>query len=952
MVKELENAYKMFNLLGIGFFILDNDFKTLYVNNAFKSILGIEGDVDNVSILDLLSFTISGDREDLLKKLSDEPVISEYELHLVHGEYEFYVVMNISRLNEQLLGVMKNVTQYAGCISLNRNKSEHKEYEKMFRENSERLEMALIGSGAGLWDYNLKTGKIWQNDLWVRTLGYCEDEINSDAAFWLEMIHPDDKWHTELTLEKYLKGEIPLYRNEFRVRAKDGSWKWILPTGKTIEWDALGNPLRIVGIYKDITSRKEYETELERNLLQQEMLSEIAIHLNDLDDFTIKINQVLKIMGEHTDVSRVTIFENGSEDKTTSMIFEWCNEGVASQKENSQGLPLIVSWKEIISKEGMIFYRDTTVMPENIREIIQAQGIFSFIVYPLNISGKFSGMISFIENSQHKIWSKSELELLRTISGIISNAYERKFVEINLKMAIEKAEEANKAKSQFLANISHELRTPMNGIIGISGMLLKYKTQNLTEKQLEGLKGIQISGNRLLDLINDLLDLSKIEAGKMIVILAPFSLDQLFYNLRIIVSNLIKAKNIQLVIRKSEHISDRIISDEKKIYQILLNLLGNAVKFTAKGKIVLRVHTLNERLYFEVIDEGIGISKEDLGSVFEEFKQVDNSATRKFQGTGLGLAICKRLVQLLKGEVEIESELNVGTLVRFYVPYKPENETPYKKAPATSHLNDIYTENVTLKKILVVEDEKLTLHVFKEFLMNENYQIITAEDGKSGYMSVLSYNPDVIILDIGLPEMSGIEVLEKLRGDERYTNTPVILCSINDTDIPTSYLNECTYFLRKPVVDTELKYFINKLLRLKSDVQFKVLLLDVSNELADMERFMNEAKIPVFHLCDSSFFLEEINYIRPRVIFVNKTSSDNVNIPDIIKYIRRSHVPEIHEIYLIIYTDEEYYRSIVDHIPSEKIIFYNKSQKMDLSKWIREIKELFPATENDASSNA
>jgi PAS domain S-box-containing protein len=820
-----------------------------------------------------------------------------------------------------------------GTFGISWDITDQKKYEKELKENSERLEMALLGSGSGFWDWNLLTGEVYHSERWANMLGYDQNEIKPDLISWQKLLHSDDKWHVDSALEKHLKGETPFYRDEYRLKAKDGSWKWVLDTGKVIERDANYLPLRAVGTHIDITIQKEYEAQLEKNVLQLKILSEIAMDLNSVHDFEFEIRNVLKIVGEHTNVSSVVIFENQPDNKNAFLTFEWCNVNIEPFQEEMKIFSYddMPDWTEMLLKKGLRFTQnDLLSLPDKTRKIFESQNILSFIAYPIMISGKYSGFISFNDCARHSVWNKSDLELLLTISGIISNAYERRVAEINLKQAIAKAESANKAKSQFLANITHELRTPMNGILGISGMLLKYKNQNLTEKQLEGLKGIQQSGNRLLDMINDLLDISKIEAGKMVAKLEPFSLDQLFYNLRILTTNLIKDKKLQLVIKKSMHIPDRIISDEKKLHQILLNLLGNSVKFTESGKITLCVHTLNEKLYFEVTDEGIGISKENLPVLFEEFRQIDNSVTRKYQGTGLGLAICKKLVLLLDGEIHIESELNVGTTVKFWIPYKLEKESQPQSNDSSSFLDNKSIDNALQKKILIIEDEQLTLYLFKEFLNRRNFQIITADNGESGYRSVLSDNPDAIILDLGLPDMPGTDILKKIRSDARYIKTPVIICSINDTNIPMEYINEYTCFLRKPVIDIELNYYIDKLLRLNSNVHYQVLLLDTYRELFQLEQALADIRIPVLILCDGSFFLDEINYNRPIVIVLNKTLHDNINILDISRYIRRSQISEIKNCNLIIYTDQSYYDTIITYINQEKVFFYDRNQYINM----------------------
>ena len=830
-----------------------------------------------------------------------------------------------------------------GTFGISWDITDQKRIEKELRENSERLEMAMLGSGSGFWDWNIQTREVYYSDQWAAIIGYDRNEIRPEISSWVELVHPDDKWHIDLTLEKHLNGETDFFKDEYRLKAKDGTWKWVLNIGKIIERDAHNTPVRVVGTHKDITTRKEYEAQLEKNLLQQELLSDIAINLNSIEDFEKKIRNVLKIIGEHTDVSRVVIFENQPDNETARLTFEWCNININPHQEempilNYSNLP---QWNEILLKDGLkIGHEELKILPDEQRKIFESQNILTFIAYPILISEEFAGFISFNDCVLKRDWNKTELELLRTISGIISNAYERRLSEINLEKALKKAEEANKTKSEFIANVSHELRTPLNGILGISGMLLKHHVSNLTEKQMEGLKLIQLSGNRLLDLINDLLDLSKIEAGKMTVTLAPFSLDVLFYNLRIIVTNLIRSRDLKFIIRKSDHLEDRIVSDEKKIHQILLNLTGNSVKFTEKGSIILRIHSLNERLYFEVTDEGIGISKENLPTLFEEFRQVDSSITRKYKGTGLGLAICKKLIGLLNGEIEIESELNVGTTVRFYIPYVPEKRDLPIKEPSLEIQNNDGVINSLQKRVLIIEDEILTAQLFEEFLNRPDFEIVITENGKSGYEFILRNDPHIVILDLGLPDMAGMDILKKIRNSKFHANVPVIICSVNDSEVPLEYINEYTCFLRKPVTDNELNHTVDKLLRIKSSIRYKVLLLDPLKELIQLEKMLTEAGVPSLVITDKVYFLHEINYNLPQVIVLNRSSGDNLNTYDISRYLRRNQAKELRNSYLIIYTERNYYNSIVNHMDKERFFFYDRTENNDLAVLADKIKKL------------
>jgi PAS domain S-box-containing protein len=715
--------------------------------------------------------------------------------------------------------------------------------------------------------------------------------LNSDITGLLKFVNPADKD----VFETKLYNEANICDFEIRIRDKEGNERYIIVN----TWK---NDDTTLGLLKDITRRVHEEV---KNKANCDLFRSFMDHVPGLIYFKDKQSRFIL-------VNKAKANEHGltKDDLIFKSDFDFYPEAEAKVKfEDEQKL---LESKTIVNKE------------EAIDTVNGRRWIWTSKAPHYDENGNVAGTF-----------------------GISWDITELKKTQEELEKAKEKAEIANKTKSQFLANMSHELRTPMNGILGITGMLLKYNSGNLTTKQLEGLKVIQQSGNRLLDLINDLLDISKIEAGKMIVTLAPLSLQLLFYNIRSVTASLIKEKGLDFIIRKSEHIPDRIISDEKKIHQVLLNLLGNAIKFTDKGKIRLRVHTIKDRLYFEIIDEGIGISKENIKSVFDEFKQVDSSATRKYQGTGLGLAICKRLVELLKGEIEIESEINKGTLVRFYVPYVPVEERPATPKPISYSKAEMLTENEKQKRILIAEDDKQSMDVYKEMLLAKNFEVLLADNGNTACHSIYSDNPDLVLLDIGLPGMSGIDVLNKIRQEPKYNDIPVILCSINDLDIPTDLINEFTLFLRKPLKEEELIHTINKLLRLKSNIYSQVVISDQFRELLPLEKALTKDQIQALLVFDNSFLLKEIDYNKPQVVILDKLPDDNTNIFDINNYIRNNSVKEIRDIYLILYTGEAYFNSVYEQIKHEKLLFYNREQNNNIQNLVQIIKNLIHTFNND-----
>ncbi|MBT4364424.1 MAG: PAS domain-containing protein, partial [Desulfobacteraceae bacterium] len=316
-------------------------------------------------------------------------------------------------------------------IEISRDTRERIKYEREIKENTERLEMALLASDAGLWDWNVSTKEIILNKKWFSLRGYDAIKANYDIDAWVELIHPEDKDATLKMLNDHIAGKTPFFQAEYRSSTKSGKYIWILDTGKVMEHDQAGNPLRVIGTNIDISSKKENEIILQQNFLQQELLSEIALELNSLIDFEKRINTTLEKIGRHTNVSRVYIFEDVSDGMATANTFEWCNIDILHQKDDLQGIPyeIIPSWKKILLDDGRVYSENIHELPEDLIEILEPQEVKSIIVYPLFLQGAFFGFIGFDECIRHKHWIKSELELLRTVSGIIANAYERKIME-------------------------------------------------------------------------------------------------------------------------------------------------------------------------------------------------------------------------------------------------------------------------------------------------------------------------------------------------------------------------------------------------------------------------------------------------------------------------------------------------------------------------------------------
>ncbi len=342
-------------------------------------------------------------------------------------------------------------------------------------------------------------------------------------------------------------------------------------------------------------------------------------------------------------------------------------------------------------------------------------------------------------------------------------------------------EVASQHKSQFLANMSHELRTPLNAIIGFSEVLLEKMFGELNERQEEYLNDIFTSGKHLLNLINDILDLSKIEAGKMELEPAALNLRKLLEGTLVVVKERALAHGINLLLDMSDDI-DNLIADERKVKQIVFNLLSNAVKFTPdKGKVGIKARQGDSTVEVAVWDTGVGIAPEDQQRVFEEFQQVGETLTGKPEGTGLGLALTKRLVELHGGSIRLESTPGEGSIFTFTLPITGEAQ----HAALTVDQQKIVTERVeqaasTGPLVLVIEDDPKAVDLLRIYLNEAGYTVETANDGEEGLEKAKRLSPSAVILDVLLPKVDGWDFLSQMKADATTKDIPVIIVSIVD----------------------------------------------------------------------------------------------------------------------------------------------------------------------------
>lgn len=438
--------------------------------------------------------------------------------------------------------------------------------------------------------------------------------------------------------------------------------------------------------------------------------------------------------------------------------------------------------------------------------IVLAFGVNINIVKPINeIIVNTENIIQGDYKSSINIKTKSELDDLAASFNKMQRAIEIREIELQkkneaLKEQTQQAIESSRLKSEFLANMSHELRTPLNSIIGFTTRVIKKSKGLLPEQQLENLNIVKEQAYNLLYLINDLLDFSKIEAGKMEVYNEEFRLEEVIEETSNMIKVLIEGKPIKYKVKFNSNYPINIYSDRLKVKQILINLLSNSIKYSETGTIELKVEKINDRCKISIKDEGIGIAEENLKIIFEEFRQIDGSYTRKIGGTGLGLSITKKFVEMLGGSIDAESKLGLGSCFTITLPIN--NMLPKTIEESELHINN---------KIICIDDDTNILKLYKEYLNDNNFNVLCLNGTEDIVRIITEAKPDLVILDIIMPNKDGWEILSEMKTSTAAKNIPVIMVSVlNEKSL--AYKMYADEYLVKPITQEELVSAVKKVL--------------------------------------------------------------------------------------------------------------------------------------------
>lgn len=674
------------------------------------------------------------------------------------------------------------------------------------RTSQERFKALIEKSSDYITVVNAQAIATFESPAVENLTGYKPEELVGRDA--LEHIHPDDLEATGAALAAGFAEPGVQKSAVYRMKHKNGTYRIYESTGRAVA-NAMGELEAIINT-RDVTERemtlaalKESEARQRKAAgIQRDLLNALPAHVAFLDHEGVifDVNESWREFGRKNGLK-------ASSSEVGANYLEICRK--SSGEDSDSALAAARGIEKVTAGQLALFTHEYPChSPEK-------QRWFRLMAAPLNLGGALGAVVMHIDVTERVLAERRMAEYHAEIS----------LKNIELDKALAKASEATKLKSEFLANMSHEIRTPMNGIIGMTGLLLETP---LNQEQRECADVIRGSGEALLCIINDILDFSKIEAGKLTLEPVEFDIEAAVHEVAELLARPAHQKGIELLVRFDKGCPRRIVADPGRVRQILLNLLGNAVKFTPSGSVLVEVAAVDTRradharLRLSVQDTGIGIAPEKLPLLFQKFSQADASTTRHFGGTGLGLAICKQLVDLMGGAIGVTSEIGKGSTFHFEIPVSVAESSPDEQQGLALPADF---------RVLVVDDDPVSRRVLSQLLGGLGVSCDTAESGMAALPLLRAAAQDgkpynLGLLDMRMPIMDGAQLARAIRKDERLHATRLAIVSAHvrpdDATLPVGLVDAVmTKPVRSDVLLSVLKRMFQRELRKTTTTRVK-----------------------------------------------------------------------------------------------------------------------------------
>ncbi|MEP7288720.1 MAG: ATP-binding protein [Chloroflexota bacterium] len=789
----------------------------LRINAAEARLLGINDTDGAIGKTDFDFFSSSHseqaweDEQTILR--THMPLVDRLEHFITPDQQEIWVSAAKVPIFDKDGGIM-------GIVGVSRNITERRTADEALRNSEERLRSLITSMDDLIFSFDLNGHFLFYH----QPNGIAGDTPIMRQTHYVgvaiaKLLPPEIAEQFRLAMEDVTRTLSP-QSMDYRVQTDNQEYFFSARISPLI--NASMKLIGVTVVARDVTAAMRAKLHEARFQKLEQINQNVSTLFLESDDYNEVINGTLQIIGTGLDVSGAYVFQFHNFEHLLDHTSEWVAAGAPPVIGDLKGISMDEVMQSLLPllSTGMVLSKQVDELPADLQTVLKMYSYQSILVVPIYVDTHVQGFIGVGEKRYRRSWLPEEITTIRTISENISRVLERQRVQMALVQARDAALRSAQLKSQFMSNMSHEVRTPMTGVLGMLELLLETP---LDETQHEFAETAFSSGHNLLRILDDVLDFSKIEANRVVLEDRVVDLRGFVKEISATLSAQVTKKKLDMKLLVVDDVPEQVVTDPTRLRQILLNLLSNAIKFTQRGSVGIRVRQMSSaqgrsRLRFEVSDTGIGIKAEQLGHIFESFVQADGSTTRRYGGTGLGLAISRQLVQLMGGEIDVQSTVEVGSTFGFTLTLpiaeiSPNAATLTAAANGHAALEDAVAKAKRLPspnpvRLLIADDNSANQQLVMRMLEADGIECDVANDGEAA-LQLLEHNTyQMILMDIHMPLLDGLATTRRIRALPGSVSTiPVIALTASVLEVEKkTYLDAgMNGLLSKPFSMDELR---------------------------------------------------------------------------------------------------------------------------------------------------